>query len=887
MRVPSVVTAAAFAALTYAFWAFMNQPTSEPAWPTRIHGFAYSPYDADQDALRQDVPTAAQIDRDLRLLAGRTRAVRTYSTLDGIGAVPAIAGRHGLEVAVGAWIDTRLGRNQQEIANATRLAREHRNVSSVLIGNEAVLRGDVPVDVMYEYLDRARAQIEQPVSTAEPWHVWISNPGLARHVDFIAVHLLPYWEGVEVEAAVTYSVEKMRELQRAFPGKRIVIGEVGWPSNGRTREAAVASESHQALFLRRFLGIAEREGWEYFVMEAFDQPWKAQTEGAVGAYWGVYDVARQPKFPFTEPIVRMPEWRTLAGVSVTLALFVLAVLYVNSRSLRNSGRGFLAVVVYATATAAVWVFYDYSRQYLTPGSVLVGLLLFLGTLGVIAVLFIEAHEWAEARWLRRHWRLVAPPAPAASRALPKVSIHVPAYNEPPAMVIETLEALARLDYPDYEVICVDNNTADEAVWRPVEACCARLGSRFHFFHVAPLAGFKAGALNFALRQTADDATVIAVIDSDYVVEPGWLRDLVPSFDEPGVAIVQAPQDYRDAGEGAFKAMTYAEYRGFFHLGMVTRNERNAIIQHGTMTLVRRDALERAGRWAEWCITEDAELGLSILEAGLEARYTPHSYGRGLMPDTFVDYKKQRYRWAYGAMQILKAHAAALAGRGRGGAALARGQRYHFVAGWLPWLADGFNLLFNLAAIGWSIAMIAAPLAIDAPLMTFSVLPLSLFGFRIVKLLHLYRSQVGAGKRQTLAAAVAGLALAHTIGRAVLRGLATRGEPFFRTPKRAHRDALGAALAAAREETLMCVALLLAAAAVAVIPTADGPDRATWVLVLSVQAVPYACALLVSLASALDLPSRLVGTTYRGPAPPAAPVAAPSVGASPPTAAAPQ
>ena len=326
--------------------------------------------------------------------------------------------------------------------------------------------------------------------------------------------------------------------------------------------------------------------------------------------------------------------------------------------------------------------------------------------------------------------------------------------------------------------------ADEAVWRPVEARCAQLGARFRFFHVAPLEGFKAGALNFALRHTAADAEVVAVIDSDYRVEPRWLRDLIPSFDDPRVAIVQGPQDYRDAGESAFKAMAYAEYRGFFHLGMVTRNERNAIIQHGTMTLVRRDAFERVGRWAEWCITEDAELGLSVLEEGLEARYTPRSYGRGLMPDTFVDFKKQRYRWAYGAMQIMKAHAATLFGRRS--AQLAPGQRYHFVAGWLPWLADGFNLLFNFAALAWSIAMIAAPLSLDAPLMTFSVLPLSLFAFKIVKLVHLYRSQVGAGKRQTLAAAVAGLALAHTIGLAVLRGLVTRGEPFFRTPKRASR-----------------------------------------------------------------------------------------------------
>jgi exo-beta-1,3-glucanase (GH17 family)/cellulose synthase/poly-beta-1,6-N-acetylglucosamine synthase-like glycosyltransferase len=866
MRWPSFLVAAAFAALTYAFWGFVNQPTSEPAWPSRIQGFAFSPYQADQDATLDDMPTEAQLESDLHLLSGKTNAVRTYSTLGTLGLIPKLADKHDLNVTVGTWIDQRLGRNQQEISNAIRMARENKNVVRVLIGNEVVLRNDVPVEDMYEYLDRAREQIGQPVSTAEPWHVWIKNPKLADHVDFITVHLLPYWEGIQVEEAVNYSVGKMQLLQATFPGKPIVIGEVGWPSNGRTRNSAVASESNQALFMRRFLAHAQREGWIYYVMEAFDQPWKEKIEGAVGAYWGVYDVARQPKFPFTEPIVPMPEWRTLAGVSVALALIALAVLFVNSRTLRTSGRGFLAVVVYATATAAVWVFYDYSQQYLTFSNVLVGFMLFLGTIGVILVLFTEAHEWAEARWVTTRARLmpdraVPGAAPLEGGApLPKVSVHVPAYNEPPEMVIQTLEALAALDYPDFEVLVIDNNTRDEAVWRPVEARCAELGPRFRFFHVAPLEGFKAGALNFALNQAAKDATVIAVIDSDYVVERDWLRALVPAFANPRIAIVQAPQDYRDADESAFKAMAYAEYRGFFEVGMVTRNERNAIIQHGTMTLVRRDVLDNVSRWAEWCITEDAELGLSIFEAGYEASYTSRSYGRGLMPDTFIDFKKQRFRWAYGAMQILKSHWGFLTSSHRN--QLAPGQRYHFVAGWLPWLADGFNLLFNFAALGWSIAMITSPTSIDPPLMMFSVLPLSLFVFKIVKLVHLYRSAVGANLRQTVAAAVAGLALAHTIGLATVKGLVTRGEPFFRTPKNADRQGLRQAFGAAREETLMLVALMLAAWGVSRAVTMASPDLTTWVVVLSIQAVPYACALLVSLASALSLPSWLVGTRYR-------------------------
>ena len=144
----------------------------------------------------------------------------------------------------------------------------------------------------------------------------------------------------------------------------------------------------------------------------------------------------------------------------------------------------------------------------------------VGTIGVLAVLLAEAHEWAEAQWATSWRRLLqGPRAACPTEPLPKVSIHVPCYNEPPAMVIETLDALAALDYPDFEVLVIDNNTRDEAVWRPVEAHCAELGARFRFFHVAPLAGFKAGALNFALAQTAPDAAIVAVIDSDYIVTP--------------------------------------------------------------------------------------------------------------------------------------------------------------------------------------------------------------------------------------------------------------------------------------------------------------------------------------------------------------------------------
>ncbi|MGD8573394.1 MAG: glycosyltransferase family 2 protein [Gammaproteobacteria bacterium] len=852
----SVIIGVAFAALTVSLWAWLNRPETEPAWPARVQGFAFSPFQADEDAVAGRLPTDAEIRGDLELLAGKTNAVRTYTVEGTLGDVPRLARPLGVNVALGAWIDARLEHNESELGRAIDLARSQRNIVRVIVGNEVVLRGDIPEKTLLGYLDRARRAIRQPVSTAEPWHVWLRHPELAQHVDYLAVHLLPYWEGIDVDRAVDYAVDRYQDLQKAFPHKPIVVAEVGWPSNGRTRGAAVASPSNEALFLRRFLARAENNDYVYYVLEAFDQPWKARTEGAVGAYWGVYNAARQPKFAFTSPIVRIPAWRTLAAVSVGVAGLVLTLFFAGSSTLGKRGRSFLAVIVYTTATTLVWILYEYSQQYQSATSVAVGILLFAGMLGVILVLLAEAHEWAEANWVQEHRRLYSPGRPLEDPA-PRVSIHVPAYNEPPGMLIETLDALAALDYPNFEVVVVDNNTPDAAIWRPVERHCRRLGPRFCFYHVAPLAGFKAGALNFALEHSDPAAEFIAVIDSDYVVDRHWLSDLIPAFERPDLAIVQAPQDYRDADGNAFKAMCYAEYRGFFYIGMVTRNERNAIIQHGTMTLVRRRDLETVSGWAEWCITEDAELGLRLFESGRGATYIPRSYGRGLMPDTFLDYKKQRYRWAFGAMQILRRHLGALLLPWRG--ALTAGQRYHFIAGWLPWLADGFNLAFNIGALAWSVAMLAAPRHVQAPLLVFSALPLALFGFKLVKLFHLYRTRVKANLRQTLAAAVAGLALTHTIGKAILTGLAVRERPFFRTPKRARGHALGMALASAREEALLGLALLLAFAGLMAPEMPPTREMAIWKIMLVIQAVPYLASVVMSLISALpDLPARWIG-----------------------------
>ncbi|MBF8729046.1 glycosyltransferase [Pseudomonas guariconensis] len=845
----NLVVVLAIAALFTGFWALINRPVSAPAWPEQISGFSYSPFRLGQSPQKGQYPSDEEIRQDLEQMSKLTDSIRIY-TVEGTQAdIPRLAEELGLRVTLGIWISPDLERNEREIAKAIELANTSRSVVRVVVGNEALFRKEVTPEALIGYLDRVRAAVKVPVTTSEQWHIWKETPELAKHVDLIAAHILPYWEFVPMKDSLQFVLDRARELKHQFPRKPLLLSEVGWPSNGRMRGGADATQADQAIYLRTLVNTLNRRGYNYFVIEAYDQPWKASDEGSVGAYWGVYNAARQQKFNFEGPVVAIPQWRALAVASVVLAMIALTVLLIDGSALRQRGRTFLTFITFLCGSVLVWIAYDYSQQYSTWFSLTVGVLLALGALGVFIVLLTEAHELAEAVWIHKRRREFLP-VQGDSAYRPKVSIHVPCYNEPPEMVKQTLDALAALDYPDYEVLVIDNNTKDPAVWEPLKAHCERLGERFRFFHVAPLAGFKGGALNYLIPHTAKDAEVIAVIDSDYCVDRNWLKHMVPHFADPKIAVVQSPQDYRDQHESAFKKLCYSEYKGFFHIGMVTRNDRDAIIQHGTMTMTRRSVLEELG-WAEWCICEDAELGLRVFEKGLSAAYAHNSYGKGLMPDTFIDFKKQRFRWAYGAIQIIKHHAAALL-RGKG-SELTRGQRYHFLAGWLPWIADGMNIFFTVGALLWSAAMIIVPQRVDPPLMIFAIPPLALFFFKVGKIIFLYRRAVGVNLKDAFAAALAGLALSHTIAKAVLYGFFTSSMPFFRTPKNADSHGLWVAISEAREELFIMLLLWGAALGIYLVQGLPGADMRFWVAMLLVQSLPYLAALVMAMLSSLPKP----------------------------------
>ena len=839
-------------AVAFGVWDGVNRPVTNIApYHGEIGGFAFSPFHKGESPQSNDYPTPAEIKSDLKLAATYTHNIRTYTVQGDLGQIPALAEGTGLKVTLGAWLDRHPDANAAELANVVKIANANPDVKQVMVGNETILRDDVTVPELIRDINLVKHEVHVPVSTAEPWHVWLKYPQLANASDFITVHLLPYWEGVPEPAAVQLAMQRLDQLHQRFPNKRIVIGEIGWPSDGIDIGAARAGTVNQARFMRDFFNLAQKDHIDYFVMEAFDQPWKTSFEGRAAGYWGMFTQDRQQKWSLTGAVQQNPAWIFYAAGSALLAFLATMLLLSRRPDLRFSGKLLFAGLVEGFGTALALLLMTMGETYLSWSAAAVWGTLALGQGLLLFLLIADSFDLVETIFGRVAKRRFEPvPAPAGA-TLPKVSIHLPICNEPPQMVRQTLDALAALDYERFEVLVIDNNTADPLMWEPVAEHCARLGPKFRFFTLGKYKGFKAGALNFALRETAADAEIIGVIDSDYIVSPDWLRSMAPAFADPKVGFTQSPQDYRDNDGGWFKRLMFWEYAGFFHAGMVTRNERNAIIQHGTMTLVRKAALLNENGWAEWCITEDSQLGLRLFRAGYEAVYSSKSFGKGVMPDDFNAFRKQRYRWAYGAMRIVRANAGALFNPFN--RELTLGQRWHFVTGWLPWMGDALGLAFLGMGLAWSVGLIFDPVRFEFPIALFMLPSIGLFVFKIAQILALYANRVPCGLADRLGAAVAGLALSHSIGKAVWKGLFSNSLPFLRTPKMKDAPAVVQGLVMAREEVA-----LLALTWTALLAVGFGHHWATletrlWCAVLFTQSLPYLASTSVAILAAMPAP----------------------------------
>ena len=382
--------------------------------------------------------------------------------------------------------------------------------------------------------------------------------------------------------------------------------------------------------------------------------------------------------------------------------------------------------------------------------------------------------------LSLQWITSLLPRPALhERELPEsepfVSIHVPAHNEPPELLKETLRSLSRLRYHNYEVIVIDNNTTDESLWRPIEEYCAQLGSKFRFFHVENLPGYKAGALNYIRPLIDSRAEYVFVVDADYVVNRDALRRGLAYFTNPKIGLVQFPQDYRNIGRGNLGIAL--DFKHFFSGYMTMANVLHCVPSTGTLSFISLRALRTLDGFDTQVITEDADLGLRLCLKGFRAVFVNEIIGQGLMPYDLESLKKQRWRWAFGNAQILKLNWRALF--------LGRQLKWSQKLGFLAHLTAWFN--FNLIP---SLSLIAlAPFALlgDLSPAQHSIIQVSAFtllSFLILRFGIIFRSlhQDGHSLREIWLAYLTHVGLGWIFSASWIKCLIDHRSPFIRTNK---------------------------------------------------------------------------------------------------------
>jgi exo-beta-1,3-glucanase (GH17 family) len=326
-----LLTAAAVAAV----WWWLGRPLAVPAVaadPGRIQCMSYTPFRGDETPLNPAThAAAARIEEDLSKLARLTDCVRTYATDNGLDQVPAIAQRLGIKVLQGLWLGRDRQKNRIQIDTAIALAKRYPDaIAAIVVGNEVLLRGELTAGDVAAALREVKAATGLPVTYADVWEFWLRNRELAAAVDFITIHILPYWEDFPIAAdlAAAHVDEIRSRVAATFAGKEILIGEVGWPSAGRMREGALPSRANQARVLEEVMARARAKSYRVNLIEAFDQPWKRDLEGTVGGYWGLLSSdVREPKFAWGQPVSDHPwwGWQLAFGLGLSAAVFAAAI----------------------------------------------------------------------------------------------------------------------------------------------------------------------------------------------------------------------------------------------------------------------------------------------------------------------------------------------------------------------------------------------------------------------------------------------------------------------------------------------------------------------------------------------------------------------------------
>lgn len=270
--------------------------TAKAILDNKITGISFSPYLEGQDPSVKSIITEQQIADRLEIIRPYTHWIRTFSTTNGNEEVPRIAHEKGLKTMVGAWLDADLENNEVEINNIIRIGQAG-YADMIAIGNEVLLRDDLEVDVLIEYIRRVKKAVPHiPVGYVDAYYMYINYPEIVDECDVLFANCYPFWEYCALDISVDY-MKKMYELVKTnAKGKPVVISETGWPTKGESYGAAVPSyENAMRYFINTFEWV-NQERIHLFYFSSFDEVWKISHEGEYGAYWGLWD--KDGKFKF-------------------------------------------------------------------------------------------------------------------------------------------------------------------------------------------------------------------------------------------------------------------------------------------------------------------------------------------------------------------------------------------------------------------------------------------------------------------------------------------------------------------------------------------------------------------------------------------------------------
>jgi exo-beta-1,3-glucanase (GH17 family) len=368
------------AAAIVAAWAWLGAAVQMPPSPLaageKLHCISYAPFRGSQSPLGPEIPVdPRQIDEDLAQLKHVTDCVRTYSVDYGLDQIAEIAKRHGIKVLQGLWLSNLPERSRRQVATAIGLAKRFPDViAAVIVGNEVLLRGEMAAPDLVRTIREVKSQVSMPVSYADVWEFWLRNRDVASAVDFITIHILPYWEDFPIPARdAAAHVDAIRaQVVAAFPGKDVFVGEFGWPSAGRMREGALPSPVNQARSMHEVLEHAKRETYRVNLIEAYDQPWKRQLEGTVGGHWGLFGAyRREAKFAWGGRVSNHPQWPWQAAGGVAFAAVIFATALAVARRMKVAGDvgGWLRICVIATVSGILigWTLANVPVESLTVG----------------------------------------------------------------------------------------------------------------------------------------------------------------------------------------------------------------------------------------------------------------------------------------------------------------------------------------------------------------------------------------------------------------------------------------------------------------------------------------------------------------------------------------